>query len=488
MQPDLLAADFQRDRGSFRDPDGYIVQRGDRIFRVILPTAVERWRQFAASGLAAELQSAGLLVASRELEAQAVPEDLPLPASALVLEHERIPFISYLYEWTFAMLRDAALLQLDIMERALRHNWILKDATAYNVQFRGVTPLFIDVLSFSPLGPGEPWAGYNQFCRIMLYPLMLQAYKQIPFQPWLRSELEGIDPVIFSRMFRGLERRRRGVLSHVTAQSYLQRKFDSAGYSVRQQIKSAGMTQQMIARNVQKLRELVLSLQLPREKTAWSDYSRTHYSDDALARKEAFVSECVAGRQFRLVWDLGCNDGRFSRLLAVSAHTVVAMDADAGSIDRLYGQLRMEHRSSGSLSSEEIPAGVKGVNILPLLMNVASPSPAQGWANRERAALVDRGKPDLTLALALVHHLRITANVPLAALVQWLAETTRELVIEIISKDDPMVQRLLLNKDDTYADYSRDAFEQYLERWFKIERRAELPGGTRTLYHAKRIG
>ena len=472
MQTDLLSADFQRDRGSFRDPDGYIVQRGERIFRVILPSAVERWRQFAASGLAAELQSAGLLVETCQLEAQSLPEDFPLPSGALVLEHARIPFISYPYEWTFHMLRAVALLQLDIMDRALRHNWILKDATAYNVQFHGVTPLFIDVLSFAPLGPGEPWAGYNQFCRMMLYPLMLEAYKQIPYQPWLRSELEGIDPVIFSQMFRGLERRRRGVLSHVTAQAYLQRKFAASANSVRKQIASAGMTPQMITRNVRKLRELVTSLQPPGQSTTWSDYSRGHYAEEALARKEAFVSECVAGRRYGVVWDLGCNDGRFSRLVAASAQTVVAIDADAGSIDRLYGELRKE----------------QGGNILPLLMNVANPSPAQGWALSERASLTDRGKPDLTLALALLHHLVITGNVPLAAVVEWLAGITGELVIEFISKEDAMVQRLLLNKDDTYADYRRDVFEQYLEHWFKIQSRAELPGGTRTLYHARRIG
>jgi ribosomal protein L11 methylase PrmA len=258
------------------------------------------------------------------------------------------------------------------------------------------------------------------------------------------------------------------VLSHVTAQAYLQRKFASAEQSVRRQIKSAGMTSEMITRNVQRLRKLVQGFRPAQAQTAWSDYSRTHYADEALARKEAFVSECVANRRFNLVWDLGCNDGRFSRIVAGSAKTVVAMDSDPSSVDRLYSELRKE----------------PGSNILPLLMNVANPSPSQGWAGCERAALTERGKPDLTLALALFHHLRITANVPLAALIQWLAETTRELVIEFISKDDAMVSRLLLNKDDTYADYTRDIFEQCLGQWFRIQSRAELPGGTRYLYHA----
>ena len=470
MPPDSLAPEVRRDRGSFRDPDGFIVRHADRIFRIVLPSAVDRWRQFAASGLAAELQSAGLLIQTNEVSAEALAGETSLPDGAIVLEHERIPFVSYPYEWTFEMLRDAALLQLDIVERSLRHGWILKDSTAYNVQFRGVQPLFIDVLSFAPWQHGEPWAGYNQFCRMMLYPLMLEAYKHVPFQPWLRSELEGIDPVVFGQLFRGLERFRPGVLSHVVAQAYLQRKFSSADYSVRQQIKSAGMTPEMIARNVSQLRKLLRDLHLPKESTTWSDYSRSHYTDDALARKEAFVRESVTGRSLELVWDLGCNDGRFSRIAADAAATVVAMDADSGSIKRLYGDLRKEGRK----------------NILPLLMNVANPSPAQGWASSERASLVERGKPDLTLALALVHHLVISANVPLGAVVEWLAQVTRELVIEFISKQDPMVQRLLLNKDDTYSDYTLEAFEHHLQQRFRIVRREELPGGTRALYHARR--
>lgn len=470
MARDLLAADLRRDRGSFRDPDGYIIYRGERIFRVIRPTAVERWRQFAASGLVAELQSADLLVATQEVSGSLLGADHPLPEGSIVLEHERVPFVSYPYEWTFEMLRDAALLQLDIIERALRHEWILKDATAYNVQFRGVKPVFIDLLSFAPLQAGECWAGYNQFCRMMLYPLMLEAYKRIPFQPWLRSELEGIDPIIFSRMFRGLEKRRSGVLSHVTTQAYLQRKYSSADHSVRRQIKFAGMTPQMIARNVRRLHKLLLNLRLPRQRaaTVWSDYSRAHYVDDALSRKEAFVSESVAGRHFDLAWDLGCNDGRFSRIVARSAQTVIAMDSDAASIDHLYQMLRGEQQP----------------NILPLLMNIANPSPSQGWASAERCSLNERGKPDVTLALALVHHLVITANVPLPALLEWFAETSRELVIEFISKEDAMVRRLLLNKDDTYADYHREAFERYLQQFFRIQARTELPGGTRFLYHA----
>ncbi len=464
----VLADVGRRDAGSFRDPDGFVFHYANQVYRAVFPSAVDRWRKFANSELAEELQTAGLLVPTREVTAQRLEGPQEFPPGTVLLQHDRIPFLNYPYEWTFSMLRQAALLQLDILERSLRRGWILKDATAYNVQFRGFRPVFLDVLSFAPLAPGDPWAGYNQFCRMMLYPLMLEAYKQVPFQPWLRSELEGIDPVVFSRMFRGLERLRPGVLTHVSAQAYLQRKYSHADHSVRDEVTSAGVTPAMIARNVKGLKKLVSRLRPAQEMTTWSDYSRSHYQPGALALKETFVRDAAAGRRLNLVWDLGCNDGRFSRLVADNASTVVAMDADPGSIDLLYRELTQEKRN----------------NILPLLMNLVNPSPAQGWASSERPSMAQRGRPDLTLALALVHHLAITANVPLTALLDWFAQLTQELVIEFIAKDDPMVRRLLLNKDDTYSDYSRESFERYLLERFTLKRQAALPGGTRFLYHA----
>ena len=368
------------------------------------------------------------------------------------------------------MLRAAALLHLELMGRALSRGFILKDATPYNVQFQGAHPIFIDVLSLAPLEDGEPWSGYHQFCRTMLYPLMLEAYKQIPFQSWLRADFEGIDPVVFNRLFRGFDRFHKGVLGHVTAQAYFQRKFISSQVSIRNTIKAAGMPPHMIAKNVHGLKELVLRLSPPQQPTAWSDYKRTHYQAEALSQKEAFVSDSLRGRSFQLVWDLGSNDGRFSRIAARTAKTVVAMDLDSTTIDRLYLALSKERRT----------------NILPLVMNIANPSPSQGWACGEQASVVDRGKPDMTLALALVHHLAITANVPLRALLEWLRGLTGELIIEFVSKEDPMVQRLLLNKDDTYQDYRLEMFEAQLRTFFRVVRRLELPGGTRTLYHAAR--
>jgi len=371
------------------------------------------------------------------------------------------------------MLRDAALLHLDLLERALARDFVLKDASPYNVQFLGARPVFIDVLSFARYQPGDPWAGYNQFCKLMLYPLMLEAYKRVPFQPWLRSELEGLDPLTFSRLLGLRDLFRPGVFSHVKLHAWLQKKMESERTSVRSEIKRAGLSRDALLANIRGLRRLLSRLAPPASASHWTEYAGTcTYDAAALAQKEDFVRRVAAAAPRQLVWDLGANVGRFSRLAAGDAATVVALDTDAASIDRLYLALKKERRE----------------NILPLLMNVANPSPDQGWRGRERRSLAARGKPELVLALALVHHLRISANIPVAAFLDWLAELSATLIIEFVSKDDPQTRRLLLNKDDTYDDYTREAFEAALRKLFRIEAALELPGATRVLYHASPLG
>lgn len=457
------------DGGSFRDPGGFIFLFDGKIFRGITRHSLQDWQFFSATPLFQELQRECLLIPTHEVESSI---GLPLNVVAncsVVVEHERIPFVSYPYEWSFQMLKDAALLHLDVLEKCLPHDLILKDSSAYNVQFIGTQPIFIDVLSFAKLDSGDPWIGYNQFCKLFLYPLMLQAYKQVPFQNWLRSELEGLDPVTFSHLMSTRDLLRPGVFTHVYLQAWMQKRMAAARYSVRSKIKSAGLPKSVIANNISGLRRIIGKLRMREEDSAWVDYTRTHsYSDARMAQKEGFVRQVVSSRRHQLVWDLGCNIGNFSRIASEHADYVVAMDADHMSIEQLYRDLKKEGRR----------------NILPLAMNLANLSPDQGWAGRERQSLPARGKPDLTLCLALVHHMAISANVPVSSFIAWLAGLGTSLVIEFVSKDDPMVQRLLLNKDDTYDDYTRPAFESCLSKFFRVERSLVLAGGTRYLYYS----
>jgi hypothetical protein len=383
-----------------------------------------------------------------------------------LLEHERVPFVSYPYEWTFSMLRDAALLQLRLLRLALAEGLTMKDASPYNVQWRGVEPVFIDVGSFERLRDGEPWAGYRQFCALYLYPLLLQAYKGVPFQPWLRGTLEGIAPAEARALLGGRALLRRGVLTHVVLHSRLERR--EADRPVRTELRQAGFKRELVAANVRRLEKLVRGLAWRPRGSDWSSYgATTSYERDDAGRKEAFVREAVRGG---VVWDLGSNDGRFARIAAEGADYVLALDGDAVVLDRLYRELRAAGET----------------RVQPLLVDLADPSPARGWRGAERGALESRGRPGLVLCLALLHHLAIARNVPLDHLVDWLRGFGARLVVEFVDPEDAQARRLLAAKrPGTHGDYTRERFEALLGKVFEVERSETLGAGTRTLYLAR---
>jgi hypothetical protein len=444
----------------FTTPDG--------VFRVLSPAGLEEWQALAESGLWRQLQEEGRVVATAPAELDAFP-DLLADGAAAVLRHERVPFVSYPYEWPYSMLKDAALLQLELNQRSLRAGLALKDASPYNVQWRGVRPVFVDVGSFERLRPTEPWAGYRQFCMLFLYPLMLQAYKDLPFHAALRGSLDGIPPHDARAVLAG-ERFRKGVLSNVLLHARLESRYAGVeGREVKQQMRRAGFSKELLAANFAKLEKLVRRLEWRAGETAWTGYGEDNTYDDAAApAKAAFVREAVARRRSRLTWDVGCNDGRYARIAAESAELVVAFDADHATVDGLYRQLREDGRE----------------DILPLVMSVTDPSPDLGWRGRERASLERRGTPELALCLAIVHHVCITGNVPVREFLDWLRSLGTALVIEFPDRADPMVRRLLSGKrEGSNPDYEKSEFEQALEERFAIDRSAPV-SETRTLYEA----
>jgi hypothetical protein len=462
--------------GSFRDPDSRVLVSRDGVFRVLSEQGLSDWRLLAASELFARATDDGSLIGTtesangRELLAGLDATDAALATPpAAVLRHDEIPFVSYPYEWTFGMLRDAALLELDLLLAALDEELVLKDATPYNVQWRGARPVFIDVGSFERLREGEPWAGYRQFCMQVLYPLLLQAHRDVAFQPLLRGRLDGIPPAEAARLLSGRHRLHRGVLTHVFLHARLERGYEQrTGGEVRGELRRARFGAEMIRANARRLRKLVARLEWKPGASAWAAYRETStYSDEETDRKAEFVRAAVAEARPSLTWDLGANDGLFSRIAAESGSYVVALDSDHATADGLYRSLREAGEGS----------------ILSLVCDLADPSPGLGWRGVERRPLVERGRPDLVLCLALVHHLSITANVPLGEVVDWLADLGAPAVVEFPSRDDPMVRRLLSAKrEDAHPDYQSGHFERCLERRFSIERREELASGTRALY------
>ena len=467
-ETDVTSAAFEP--GSFRDPDSRVWSAGGRILRLLSDRGLADWRAFSASPLFAELVREGKLVGTREAG------DVPaLPGLhdgvAGVLEHDVVPFVSYPYEWSFGMLRDAALLQLELVRRAVEAGLQLKDSSPYNVQFRGARPVFVDVGSFEPLREGEPWAGYRQFCMLFLYPLLLEAWKGVPFQPWLRGSIDGISPQELRNVLSLRDRLRRGALTHVVLHARLERRYEERDTDLKRELKAAGFRKELILANVKRLEKLVAGLEPRAGSSAWSGYGpTTTYSDEDAERKARFVAEAVAAERPRVVWDLGCNEGRHARIAAETAEHVVAVDADEVVVDRLYEALKAEGAGT----------------ILPLTMNLADPSPGLGWRGLERRSLPERGTPDLALCLALVHHLSISGNVPIVEVVEWLRSLSATLVVEFPTPDDPMVARLLRRKrEHDHPDYRRDWFERCLEERFDVARLEELASGTRVLYLAR---
>jgi hypothetical protein len=370
------------------------------------------------------------------------------------------------------MLKDAALLHLELLQAALSENLTLKDASAYNVQWIGARPVFIDIASFEPLPPGEPWVGYRQFCELFLYPLMLAAYKDLPFQPWLRGSIDGISSADCARMMSARDLLRPGVLLHVALQNRLQGQYADTKKEMKADLRAAGFNRALIEANVRRLHHLTTRLTWGDAGSApseWSEYANHNSYDEADRQtKQRFVHTAVQSKAWRRVWDLGANTGDYSRIAAENADTVVAMDADALAIERLYRKLK----------------GEANLKILPLVMNVADPSPNLGWRGLERKGLIERGRPDLVLCLALIHHVVISANIPLRDFIGWLAGLDAAVVIEFVTREDAMTRTLLRNKVDQYSDYDLPCFEQALSDAFVIHRREALASGTRVLYFA----
>ena len=451
--------------GSFRDPESRVFYSGGDVYRALSADGLSDFEALQAAGL---LEHEYLVGTERAAEIAAL-ENLLVHKPAAVLRHERIPFVSYPYEWTFSMLKDAALVQLDLLLAALEHDLVLKDSTPYNVQFEGARPVFVDIGSFERLREGEAWVGYRQFCMLYLYPLLLQSVKDVPFQPWLRGSIDGITPSEMRALMSFRDRFRKGMFTNVFLHARLEKRYADRPGEVKEEVKRVFKKELFVA-NVRKMRKLVERLDWNPPEGVWTAYGeRNSYTDDDARRKDEFVREVATSRSWPLVWDIGANNGRYSRIAAEGAGTVVAVDADQGPVELLYRDLRDEGNRQ----------------ILTLAMNLADPSPGLGWRGLERKTLAQRGAPDLVLALALVHHVAISANVPVKEFVDWLASLGCALVIEFPTREDPMVKKLLAPKrDGLHPDYELGFFERVLGEAFEVERSERLESGTRVLYYA----
>lgn len=445
--------------GSFRDPSGFLFFREGTLYRQINRCYQDNYDLLHTSGLYAELVNAGLLIPHREVDIS--PAD---PESAYrVIAPEPVRFISYPYEWCFSQLQDAALTTLRIQQIALDHGMSLKDASAYNIQFHRGRPVLIDTLSFEKYAEGRPWIGYQQFCRHFLAPLALMSRTDVRLGGLLRSHLDGIPLDLAARLLPARARLSFPLLTHIHLHAKSQKKYE--GQTVKP---AAGKFNRLAMRGlIDNLDNATKSMKWEAEGTTWAAYYEdTNYTPEGFRHKQRLVAEFIAASSPQTVWDLGGNIGIFSRIAAENNIFTVCFDVDPATVEKNYRQCRTEQRN----------------NLLPLLGDLTNPSPGIGWNSSERAGLIERGPADTILALALIHHLAISNNVPLTGIAEFLARLGRWLIIEFVPKDDSQVQRLLATREDIFGDYRQDIFEQVFSRTYEIIRSEMIRESKRTLY------
>lgn len=461
---------IQREQSSFRDRSGFIFYDSGKVYRAIRPSYSRSYGQLIDSGLYKALTGKALLIPHREL----LPAEWPaVPGGRAgvdkVLEVEKIPFISYPYEWCFSQLKDAALLTLEVQLLALQHGMVLKDASAFNVQFVGGRPVFIDTLSFEPYTEGAPWVAYRQFCMHFLAPLALVSKVDGALRRMSELYIDGIPLALASKLLYSKTRWSPFFQMHL----HYHAKLESRHAADTRATKRSGLklSKARLLNILHHLRSGITALSLPISKSQWSDYyGEFSYSEEAIAHKKDLVRHWAAEIKPATTWDLGCNTGLFSHLLQPLSGSIMSFDMDHLAIEKFYTTLK----------------GGKGPNILPLVMDLSNPSPAMGWAGRERRSFVDRKSADLVLALALVHHLSISNNVPFRDVVELMASLAQWLIIEYVPKEDPQAQRLLVSREDIFDDYTREGFESAFGEHFAIERKEELRDTERVLYLMKR--
>lgn len=451
--------DLIRVGGSFRDPSGHVYESDGRIYRSVMPVAAAEYEAVRDQGLFTELVASGRLVG---LEERGAAE-----GGAYLLEHPKLAFISFPYEWSFSLLREAALFHIGLHLDLLAKGFTLSDSSAYNVQFEGPKPIFIDHLSIRRYREGEFWTGHRQFCEQFLTPLLLRAFFDVPHNSWYRGNLEGISVTDFARLLPFSRKLSWNVFTQIVLQSRFQRGKTSDAevlidFSARK-LPLSGFRAMLT-----QLRNWIAKLK-PRHASAttWASYASTNtYSDVEAGQKMQFIADVIRGSGARSVVDLGCNTGDYTKIaLANGAACGLGFDFDQQALDTAHQRAKAE-----------------SLNFLPLFLDAKNPSPDQGWRQDERAGFHVRTKSDVVLALAFEHHLAIAHNVPLDQVIDWIIGIAPNGVIEFVPKSDPTIRKMLALREDIFPYYTEENFSAILKSRRRVDREEKVSASGRTLY------
>ncbi|MGO9119433.1 MAG: SAM-dependent methyltransferase [Desulfomonilaceae bacterium] len=451
----------ERIAGSFRDPSGFVFRCEGNILRQINFNYKEHYDLLMQLGLYTALVDSKLLIPHQELSNAYSQSN----EAYMVIRPDPIPFITYPYEWSFSQLKSAALCALEVQKTALGFGMSLKDCSAYNVQFKAGKPVFIDTLSFEHYVEGDPWVAFRQFCQHYLAPLVLMSFKDIRLNQLFRIYIDGIPLDLASSLLPLRTWLSLSVFSLIHVHARAQKHF--AGKMVK--MSGRRMDQKNLLGLLDKLQDIVTNLSWEPQKSEWSDYYRSGCSQNSLEDKKKVIGRFLEIAAPETVWDLGGNIGVFSRISSDRKIMTVSFDSDPSAVESNYRQCIIENDE----------------HLLPLLVDLTNPSPCLGWANNERMSLLERGPADLVMALALVHHLAISNNVPLKSIAEFLASIAKSLIIEFVPKSDERVKILLATRRDIFADYNEQTFEEAFGSFFRIVESVQIADSQRTLYLMK---
>ncbi len=452
--------------GSFRDPSGFMFKHDGKLYRQVNKKYQEEYDLLMSSGLYDQLNKSRTLVAHKEVDLALAPRP---DIAYKVIQPEIVDIISYPYEWCFNQLKDAAILTLAIARRSLEFGMSLKDASAYNIQFHQGRPIFIDTLSFEKYEEGAPWVAYRQFCQHFLAPLALMAKTDIRLAQMLRLHIDGIPLDLASKLLPGSTRMNFGLATHIHIHAKSQQRY--ADKEVSQEEVKARVSKTSMLALLDSLLSTVKSLNVKTIQTEWTDYYQdNNYTQASFEAKRKLVRHFIEKVQPKQVWDLGGNTGEFSRAASDLQIPTVCFDIDPGAVQQNYDLVKTN----------------KEKFMLPLRMDLTNPSPDLGWHNAERESMQARGPVDLVMALALIHHLAISNNVPLADVASYFADLGENLIIEFVPKSDSQVKRLLASRLDIFPDYTLEGFRKAFAQRFVILDEKPVEGSERTLFLMKR--
>ncbi len=450
----------EQNPASFRDPSGFVFFANDSIYRQINSSYQKDYDLLINSGLYKKLTDLGHLISHQQIH---LTNSL---AQQIIIQPQKIPFISYPYEWCFSMLKAAALLTLNIQKIALEYNMSLKDASAFNIQFLAGKPILIDTLSFEKYEEGKPWIAYKQFVEHFLAPLILISMNDIRLNRLSSLFIDGIPVDLTAHLLPLRSYLKPSLLLHIHAHSSSQRKYSEKKLNTTQTHRS--FSRPAFSGLIDNLENTIKNLSWQVKNTQWSNYyeENNNYNQRSLTEKAELIRRFLKPIKPGIVWDIGANTGFFSRVAARNQKQVISFDSDYGALEKNYFQITKD----------------KEKNILPLFCDLTNPTPAIGWANNERLSILQRGPADTVLALALIHHLAIAQNIPLRYIARLFSQMCKFLIIEFIPKEDSQIQKLLANRVDIFPDYTQKEFEKVFKEFFQIKDKCPIKQSKRTLY------